>query len=252
MAHAELVRKMLIPTAVGSDAPRDCWATYIDAASGARYVYNAKTGESKWSGTAVEQIRLQMAGHEDAPPDAPEPPTRPLELELVNLKSFKAARPKAPKARDDDFDFEDLDGADDDPLQLATEWRDRGMLRTVSTRKRVPLACHERCCDRLVLILEACFCESPFAILEAAFRAPAYLAASILLIALAAAVCLLRCCDCKRGSQLAKRAGLYAREGALFLAAAVTLLVPCAALLVYRGMPGDDGDWDVRGLHGTV
>ncbi|KAJ1463490.1 hypothetical protein M885DRAFT_4057 [Pelagophyceae sp. CCMP2097] len=150
MAHAELVRKMLIPTAVGSDAPRDCWATYIDAASGARYVYNAKTGESKWSGTAVEQIRLQMAGHEDAPPDAPEPPTRPLELELVNLKSFKAARPKAPKARDDDFDFEDLDGADDDPLQLATEWRDRGMLRTVSTRKRVPLACHERCCDRLV------------------------------------------------------------------------------------------------------
>ena len=68
------------------------------------------------------------------------------------------------------------------------------------------------------------------------------------LAAFAAVVCVSRGCDGRAGGRVARRARAYLREGVLFAAAACTLAVPGTAAAVYRGMPLDDGDWDVRGL----
>ena len=52
--------------------------------------------------------------------------------------------------------------------------------------------------------------------------------------------------ETRGATQVSARAKGFFREGLLFLAAALALCLPGAALFVYREMPADDGDWRVR------
>lgn len=103
--------------------------------------------------------------------------------------------------------------------------------------------------DRLLVVFETCCCEQPTAFVETLVRAPCYLCASAVVFGVAIVAFVQRCCDVTTAGRLLARALLYFREAMLFLACAVTLAVPCTALVIYRTMPLDtDEDWDVQPL----
>ena len=89
--------------------------------------------------------------------------------------------------------------------------------------------------------------EDDTALLEALLRGPLYIVGGALLALGAVVVCVARGRD-GGGGKVARNAVDFLREGCLFLAAALSLLLPGAAALIYRNMPLDDGDWDLRPL----
>jgi len=245
---------MMLPT---RKDPRD-WETFRDRETDCDYFYNPATGESRWAGSAADQARaaLQHAPRPAAP--AASGPAgggdeAPLTLELASprLRDVERAARDVFADDDDDADGAALTAAAEDAA-LDREWRARGMLRTVRRRRRAALSCGERACDRCLAVLEIGCCEQPAALLEAAARGPLYVAGAALLLAFAALACASLGCDGAAGGRVARRARAFFREGVLFCGAALTLAVPDAAACVYRGMPLDDGDWDVRGLPTVV
>jgi hypothetical protein len=243
LSAAAQVRAMMLPTVI-PEKPRE-WETFKDPETGCDYHLNVATGESKWAGSAADQVRSQLHAPADAArADDDDDDSAPLRLELVQ-----------PRVRPSDVERCDVFDDEDDELSaaaeeaaVAREWRDRGMLRTVRRRPRARMSCGERCCDRALMCLEATACEQPLALLEALGRGPFYALGGLLLHVLAVLVCASRGCDCVAGAKVARKANAFFREGALFFFAALSLAVPGAALFVYRDAPLDDADWDVRPL----
>ena len=244
LGAAAQVRAMILPTTIPA-RPRE-WETFKDPQSGCDYLYNTATGESKWAGSAADQVRSQLHAspprHESKRDDGDDE-AAPLHLELVQPRVTLTD-----VERHDVFD-EDvaLSGAAEDAA-LEREWKERGMLRTVRHRPRFTLSCGERVCDRALVVLEGLACEQPGALAEAVGRCPFYLLGAAVLHVLAFLVCASRGLDCAAGAKVAAKANAFLREGLLFAAAAASLAVPGAVFVVYRDMPLDDGDWHVRGL----
>ena len=219
---------MVTPTMLGEVEPGQ-WVRHLDPRTGHTYLYNESTGESKWAGTAVEEVRSALRGTAGSlhaePPAVREAEEGPAELEMVALEGCE----------DDD----------EAKLQEARVWRGRGMVRTIRYQRQSGLTWHERACDRLLLVLEGCCCETPAALVEAAVRVPFYLGGAACLFLLSGAVCLARGCAFKKGFALLHRSFLYLREALLLAAAALTIALPCCVFSIYKEMPADDGDWDV-------
>ena len=239
LGAAAVVRSMLLPTKVASQS--DTWETFTDPATGCSYQYNPSTGESRWAGSAAEQARAALRGERPVPQmRAPAPP---IELEMVSPTSADVFR----QSDFDDGEVYSNDKAED--AALARNWKKKGMLRTVERHRRTKLEGCDRVCDRIALVCEVACCEQPAACLEALCRCPGYLLGSLLLYVLSVLVCVSRGCDCDAGGRVSAKAGAYLREGCLFLAAALSLLVPGMAFVIYRNMPlDDDGDWCIRPL----
>ena len=239
LGAAAVVRSMLLPTKVASQS--DTWETFTDPATGCSYQYNPSTGESRWAGSAAEQARAALRGERVTP--APRAPAPPIELEMVSPTSADVFR----QSDFDDGEVYSNDKAED--AALARNWKKKGMLRTVERHRRTKLEGCDRVCDRIALVCEVACCEQPAACLEALCRCPGYLLGSLLLYVLSVLVCVSRGCDCDAGGRVSAKAGAYLREGCLFLAAALSLLVPGMAFVIYRNMPlDDDGDWCIRPL----
>ena len=77
------------------------------------------------------------------------------------------------------------------------------------------------------------------AVIEGLVRAPFYLLTGLLLLLHALLTC---------RQHTALRASLYLREGLLFLAATLSLLLPGAALLIYRQFHAEAEEWDLSAL----
>ena len=134
-------------------------------------------------------------------------------------------------------DFDDGEAYTDDKAEdaaLARNWKKKGMLRTVERHRRTKLEGCDRVCDRIALVMEVACCEQPAACLEALCRCPGYLLGSLFLYVLSVLVCVSRGCDCDAGGRVSAKAGAYLREGCLFLASALSLLVPGMAFVVYK------------------
>ena len=58
LGAAAQVRAMILPTRI--PARRREWETFKDPQSGCDYLYNTATGESKWAGSAADQVRSQL------------------------------------------------------------------------------------------------------------------------------------------------------------------------------------------------
>lgn len=249
LSAAATVRSMMLPTTI-PERPHE-WETFRDRASGCEYLYNPSSGESKWAASAADQVRAALH-----PKDASAGETggetaaaaTPLRLELASPRRCDLER--AINAAFDDSDDSDdgavLSGAAEEAA-LDRVWRSRGVLRTVRRRRREHLSCGERACDRCLAVLEIGCCEQPAALLEALLRGPLYIVGGALLALGAVVVCVARGRD-GGGGKVARNAVDFLREGCLFLAAALSLLLPGAAALIYRNMPLDDGDWDLRPL----
>ena len=239
LGAAAVVRSMLLPTKVAAQS--DTWETFTDPATGCSYQYNPSTGESRWAGSAAEQARAALRGERPVP--SPRAPAPPIELEMVSPTSADVFRQS---------DFDDGEIYKDDKAEdaaLARNWKKKGMLRTVERHRRTKLEGCDRVCDRIALVCEVACCEQPAACLEALCRCPGYLLGSLLLYVLSVLVCVSRGCDCDAGGRVSAKAGAYLREGCLFLASALSLLVPGMAFVIYRNMPlDDDSDWCIRPL----
>lgn len=236
---AAVVRSMLLPTKIRD---QHNWETFTDPSTGCSYLYDPATGESKWLGSAAEQARAALRGEAMRAPvvHAPSPV---VELEMV-------APSVGDILRNEDFD-DGYVASDDKAIDAANQrtWKKKGMLRTVQQNRRPQLAGCDHICDRIAVLAEVACCEQPAACLEALCRSPGYLLGAVLLYVLSALVCVSRGFDCAAGGRVSAKAYGYLREGCLFLASFLSLLVPGLAFLVYRDMPlEDDGDWHIRPL----
>ena len=201
MSNVELVRKMVFPTALTSEPlRRPAWESFVDEASGCEYLYNASTGESKWTNSsALAEVRSRMHATPLPAPAAAEPPATRATLEL-------AAEARLADADDDE------ERAVVAEREIAGRWRKRWMLRTIHKR-RPRRAAREACCGRALALVETLCCETPTALVEGLIRCVLYLIGALALLAAAPVACACRCCDLRSAARLAARASLFAREG---------------------------------------
>lgn len=106
---------------------------------------------------------------------------------------------------------------------------------------------NERFNDRMFggfLLLHACLCEAPLAVVEGLLRGPLYLAAAawVAIVALVGASG-----HAEQRAELSRHAAALAREGILLLCASLTLAVPFSTTCTVYGEVADrgDDDWDV-------
>lgn len=91
--------------------------------------------------------------------------------------------------------------------------------------------------------LETICCEQPAAFVEALVRCPCYAIAAVFISCVGIFVFFARGCDIETGGRLMVQSMRYFRESLLFFAAALSLLIPCSSLLIYRSFE------DERSIH---
>lgn len=84
--------------------------------------------------------------------------------------------------------------------------------------------------------LETICCEQPAALVEALLRCPCYALAAIFVAFVAVFVFFVRGCDVETGASLARQSFRYFRESVLFFVSALSLLIPCSSLFIYRSI----------------
>jgi len=125
LSARDTVRSMVLPTRI---AEKPQWESFTDPQTGCAYLYNPRTGASKWAGSAADQVRMRL--HE-----APARPPPREEAEPLALESVEPVVKLSDVMRDDDVD--DADALVDTRAEAAAEaraWKARGMLRTAPGR----------------------------------------------------------------------------------------------------------------------
>lgn len=213
-----LVRKMLIPTALerhyDPKAPTERaagWERYCDPSTGYEYLYHPATGESKWIREAVDHFRELKA--------------TPSSSIIHNPLALESSEIKLEQRGDANCDLDDTPRRHD----ISKGWE-------------------AHLCNWVLLFFETSFCEQPAALIEALFRFPSYAVAALFTFGIAIIVLFVRCCDCTTATTLIRQSARYLREALLFLAAGISLLVPCISLLIYRTVRFDQSGWDVKPL----
>ena len=183
------------------------WTREFDTTYQTHYWYDAATGASSWT---------EPPGWSEPSVEAENPETDRLtnkddELELVDL---------GPRRRERSQD--DSDDESDEDVEMLPSSRADAAARQVYA-ETAPTMRQWRCC----FYFHANFCEQYCAAAEALIRAPCYVVAGVLII----------CCRPTLGYR-------YIREGLLFAALGITLLLPCAvACGVYGDHSVDKDTW---------
>ena len=199
-------------------APRNSrgppWTIEHDPNYNSFYYFNAKTGESEWVEDELVTDEIELTTMSAAP-----------------VTTRQAPAPAAEESDDDDDDDDDEGGnstTTSDGIDLISDEA------RVKADTQADINSHYRC-----LLLTACVLEAPMAVVEGLCRSSAFALCGLACVLVAAGT---------RSWAWAERAQSCAREAALTLAAALTLVVvPCSACCVYRRYDGDE-DWDLAPL----
>jgi hypothetical protein len=230
---------------------------YKDEESGAIFLYNAQTGETRWE-AQPELTPRDDVGDENG-----------VELRTLDLESVVSLAPASVDPNtgtvvtgskeanyDEDEDEDENEDEDDEGALLSPKIRVKkpspkgDSTDTSSSGSPLPIMtpppdtswdrtndavlCCEPCCVRV----NAFCCEGPSAVLEGFVKACVYLLLSTFLVLIGAASLNL--------SYFRPAAKAYFREACLFLGAAITLMIPCSATVcVYRGFSAVD-DWEMQ------
>ena len=192
------------------------WSREYDSSYCSYYYFNAKTGESEWieEGDENEDGTALISGNGGS---------NFAEIELTTT-----ATPRRSNNDDDDEGEDNLEEEDEaDGINLISD------SMRVYADTEAAMNSQKRC-----LLVNACLCECPMAIIEGIVRASCFAGLGIALMVLAA---------CTFDYQWVKCAKQCAREATLTAAAVLSLLVPFMACFAYRKYNNDD-DWDLSPL----
>jgi len=186
------------------------WTRERDAATGCFYFFNPETGQSVWEEELEEEGSSAVGA-------------------LASASAAAADDAGAHNEAEDDDEAEDA-------LFLADR---RGEARVQQVEAKTKHVMWTFC---LCFMFHGCCCEGPAAAVEGVLRGLWYCGAGITGMARA-----MRMRSAAAGAAArhgTAEAFARLREGVLFLAAAVTLFVPCCALGIYRRF-STEGDWEL-------
>ena len=252
--------------------------THTDPASGRVFLYDSDTGETRWPDTSdtAQLVDLGDVSSSLAPSPRPVPSSqsasspspapssaRPLPV-FPSQSLFSAPRPSKsqsststrvpspsgfhPGAGLELSTFRNGVGlvstgyvagesdSESEGFQVEEEESEvRGAERSIGITDDIVIKAFP-CC----VTFHSCCCESPYAVVEGLVRCPFYFAFSLLIFVIG--VLSLRL------DLFSVTARSYFREGALFFAASLTLLIPCmSTCFIYRDFDSE-GDWELQPL----
>lgn len=212
------------------------WTVEFDPNYKAYYYFNGETGVSEWvedadSGPAAEQTPSANMASTTTSVAATIAANASMmtEIELTSVADKdkkKHARSTMPEdessSSDDDEDVDTSDG-----IELISD------AARVAADTQGSLNAHWRC-----VLINACLCEAPLAVVEALCRAAVFGVFACALLIIAA---------CTYDWTWVERSKACAREAVLTLAAGLSLAVPCVVCFAYRRYDNDE-DWDLAPL----
>ena len=190
------------------------WIRQFDEDSQHFYMFNQSTGESLWEDDAADGV------------DAGQ-----VSIEMVETGSTSNAA--------DDGD--QMSGSDDeaDTGGLLQQGNANLVYAKTESVVRVFTWC---------FVFHGCCCEIPAAFVEGLARALWYFFGGLGMLLCNGILLVLRVFKYKPIGMFSFRQGaLRLREAALFLAASVSLMIPCCGMFIYRGFDADN-DWNIKPL----
>jgi hypothetical protein len=209
------------------------WTVEFDPNYKAYYYFNGETGVSEW--VEDDWVEDAASGASEQTPSASTASTTITanasimpEVELTSVadkgkkKHARSTMPEDESSSDDDEDVDTSDG-----IELISD------AARVAADTQGSLNAHWRC-----LLINACLCEAPLAVIEALCRAVVFGVFACALLIIAA---------CTYDWTWVERSKACAREAVLTLAAGLSLAVPCVVCFAYRRYYNDE-DWDLAPL----
>ena len=209
---------------------------YRDEESGAVFLYNAQTGETKWESAIVTGPPPTDLGDD-------------IELQTLDLSALPNINMQTVAGNDDSVVLSESASDDEDallspkPCGLANPSTPPPNNPTSHPLSPPPSTTYDTTADAVLFCGPCCVrvnafcCEGPAAVIEGYLKALFYLLASLFLFLIGVASLNL--------PYFLPTARAYFREGCLFTAASFTLMMPCAAAcFVYRDFSATQ-DWAV-------
>eukprot|EP00937_MAST-01D_sp_MAST-1D-sp2_P000730 g730.t1 len=225
-------------TDVGMGAPGREWTREYDAQSGHHYLFNSTTGESLWE----EELGADESGNEAFGAED-------------EAESFVYSSSEGEEGADSENSETELI-LGQEPRLVGPDAEDAAHDAEERADPIIRLFC---CC----FAVHACLCEGPLAAVEGFLRGGYYLVRAVLVVARGAGRAVGMGVGAARRQARGARGGggndaggfarawatarALLREAVLFLAGALSLLVPCCAMSVYRRF-STDREWDAAPL----